>query len=103
VDKDESHRVKRVASSIPSVSCFSAKKPQGRPVNEDIAEMEAMSIYKNISPYFKTEHISFLKVVSDNFNPVTPDKQFIISLIQKNIPLIEEHIAIMQERHPDET
>lgn len=102
VDEDESHRLKTVYSSIQKVSCFSAKTPQGRPVNEDIAEMEAMSIYNNISQYFSAEHISFLKVVSDNFNPVKLEKQFIISLIQKNIPLIDEHIKIMQERNPDE-
>ena len=101
VDEEESHFLKTVSSSILNVSCFSAKMPQDRPVNEDIAEMEAMSIYNNISQYFRAEHISFLKVVSDNFNPVKLEKQFIISLIQKNIPLIDEHIKIMQERYPN--
>ncbi len=96
VDEKESHRLKCVSSPVQKVSCFSAKLPQDRPVNEDIAEMEAMSIYNTISQYFAAEHISFLKVVSDNFNPVKLEKQFIISLIQKNIPLIDEHIKIMQ-------
>jgi len=102
VNEEESHFLKSVPSSIQSVSCFSAKRPQGRPVNEDISEMEAMGIYNYIRPYFMAEHISFLKIVSDNFNPVRLEKQFIISLIHKNIPLIDEHIKIMQEGDSDE-
>jgi len=95
----ESHVLKTVDSGIPPVSCFSSFTPLNRPVNEDIAEMEALSLYTNISPYFKTTKISFLKVVSDNFNPVKFNKGFIISLMNANLSHIIKHINIMKEKN----
>jgi len=91
-NEDESHHLPIIDSGIQTVSCFSAKVPLDRPVNEDIAEMEALGLYQSIHNYFKAEHISFLKVVSDNFNPQKPNKAFVISLIQSNLPKILEHI-----------
>jgi len=89
---EESHFLHTSSVQIKTVSCFSAKKPLNRPVNEDIAEMEAMNIYKTVSQYFQADKISFLKIVSDNFNPIKPSKQFIISLIQQNLDAINKHI-----------
>jgi len=96
VNEDESHTLSTLDSDFPTLSCFSAKVPLNRPVNEDIAEMEALSIYKSISPYFQKEKISFLKIVSDNFNPTKPNKQFIISLVQNKIPDIIKHIKAIE-------
>ncbi|PHR55241.1 MAG: hypothetical protein COA44_11070 [Arcobacter sp.] len=96
-DTQESYLLKTVNSDIQSVSCFSSTKVLNRPVNEDIAEMEAMSIYKEVRTYFKPSHISFLKVVSDNFNPVKFNKGFIISLMNKNLDPIMQHIQNMKE------
>jgi len=93
----ESHLLKTIDSGAPLVSCFSSYTPVDRPVNEDIAEMEAMSIYKEISQYFNPSQISFLKVVSDNFNPVKFNKGFIISLINENLDPIMKHIQKMKE------
>ena len=98
-DTQESHLLKTVGSDVHVVSCFSSHTPLDRPVNEDIAEMEAMSIYKEVSPYFDTSHISFLKIVSDNFNPVKFDKGFIISLVNQNLETIMQHIQIMKEKN----
>jgi len=80
----ESHVLKTVDSGIPPVSCFSSFTPLNRPV---------------ISPYFKTTKISFLKVVSDNFNPVKFNKGFIISLMNANLSHIIKHINIMKEKN----
>jgi len=96
-DEEASHLLKTPDSGIKTVSCFSSKVPLDRPVNEDIAEMEAMSFYTNIREYYEAKNISFLKVVSDHFNPNKPDKQFIISLIQKNISKIDEHLNQMRK------
>lgn len=96
-DSQESHLLKTIDTDIPKVSCFSSHQPLDRPVNEDIAEMEAMSIYKEINLYFEPSHISFLKVVSDNFNPEKFNKGFIISLINKNLDSIMKHIQKMKE------
>lgn len=89
---EESHILYTIGNSIKEVSCFSARKPLERPCSTDIAEMEAMSIYKGISEYFRPQRTSFLKIVSDNFKPVKPKKQFIIELTRKNLPLIHNHI-----------
>jgi len=97
-NEEESHFLSTPNSDLKSVSCFSAKKALDRPVNEDIAEMEAMNIYKTISQYFQADKISFLKVVSDNFNPVKPSKQFIISLMQNRLEAIDNHIQSMQKQ-----
>ena len=95
--QEESHLLTTVNSGIPTASCFSSSKVLDRPVNEDIAEMEALGIYTNIFPHFKPNNISILKVVSDNFKPTKFNKGFIISLINKNLPQITRHINIMKE------
>lgn len=91
-NKYESHILSVVPSSIKEVSCFSATTPLNRPSATDIAEMQAMSIYKIIREYFRPKNISFLKIVSDNFQPVKPTKQFIKDLTHKNMPFIQKHI-----------
>jgi len=96
-DTQESHLLKTIDSDLPKVSCFSSHEALNRPVNEDIAEMEAMSIYKEIRTYFNPSCISFIKVVSDNFNPVKFNKGFIISLISTNLPMIMKHLQKMKE------
>ena len=95
---EESHILSTPHSDLKTVSCFSGNKALDRPVNEDIAEMEAMNIYKTISQYFQADKISFLKVVSDNFNPIKPSKQFIISLMHNKLEAITEHIQNMQKQ-----
>ena len=79
------------------MSCFSSATALSTAVSEDIADIEAMGIYKGISPYFKASHISFLKVISDNFNPDKFNKGFIISLIQNQLAQIQEHISYMEK------
>jgi len=96
-DDEESHLLKTVDSQLPTVSCFSSKVPLSRPVNEDIAEMEAMSLYRGVNEYFQAGNISILKIVSDHFDPSKIDKPFIISLIQKNLSKIDRHINTMRE------
>ncbi|MDF1881312.1 hypothetical protein JHD50_08360 [Sulfurimonas sp. MAG313] len=91
-NEEESHLLKTANSSIKKVSCFSTKVPVSCPVNEDIAEMEAMSLYLALSPYFPKENMSFLKVVSDNFDCAKPNKDFIISLFNNQFNEIDTHI-----------
>lgn len=94
-NSQESHYLSTPLSKITSVSCFSSNKTLDRPVNEDIAEMEAMNIYKTVSQYFHADKISFLKVVSDHFNPIKPSKQLVISLINNRLAEIENHLDNM--------
>ncbi len=83
-------------SSIKTVSCFSATIPLDKASSSDIAEMEALSVYEVIQGSFRKEKISFLKIVSDNFRPFIPKKQFIIGLVHKNIKTIQAHIKKLQ-------
>lgn len=92
-DQMVSYKLQLLDTAIKPVSCYSSDKVLDAPSNTDIAEMEALSIYENISSYFEPKNISFLKVVSDNFKPFKPNKQFIIDLIRNNIKPIKEHIS----------
>ena len=91
-NQTSNYALETIASTIKTVSCYSSEMLLDTPSNTDIAEMEALSIYENISTYFQPKNISFLKVVSDNFKPFKPNKQFIIDLIRSNIEPIKEHI-----------
>ena len=95
-DEEESHRLCVQNKAIKAVSCFSSVLPLDRPTSTDIAEMEAIGIYKIISKYFPLKKISFLKIVSDNFNPIKHEKAFIIKLTQDNLVEIKAHIELMK-------
>ena len=95
-DEEESHRLCIQNKAIQAVSCFSSVLPLDRPTSTDIAEMEAIGIYKIISKYLPLKKISFLKIVSDNFNPIKYEKAFIIKLTQNNLPKIKAHIELMK-------
>ncbi len=96
LDEEESHRLCIQNTEIKAVSCFSSVLPLDRPTSSDIAEMEAIGIYKIVSKYFPLNKISFLKIVSDNFNPIKHEKAFIIKLTQDNLFKIKSHIELMK-------
>ena len=96
-NKEESHLLCTNFSSLRSVTCFSSTLPLDRPTPTDIAEMEAMAIYTVVSQYFPLKQISFLKIISDNFNPIRHSKSFIIELTTRNINTIKKHIKQIQE------
>jgi len=96
-DEDESHRMCIQNKAIQAVSCFSSSLPLDRPTATDIAEMEAIGIYRAINNYFPLKKISFLKIVSDNFNPIKHEKAFIIKLTQDNISSIKTHIELLKK------
>jgi len=96
-DEEESHRMCIQNRDIQAVSCFSSPLPLDRPTATDIAEMEAIGIYRTISKYFPLKKISFLKIVSDNFNPIPHKKAFIIKLTQDKLVEIKAHIELMKQ------
>ncbi len=100
-NEEESHRLCTKSSGLPAVTCFSSPTPVQRPTATDIAEMEAISIYPIVSQYFSLKQVSFLKIVSDHFNPVKLSKPFVIELTNRNLKAIKEHLKVMQES-PDE-
>jgi len=83
-------------STIKKVSCFSVNKAQSRHLATDIAEMEAFGLYETLKDHFQPYKISFLKIVSDNFQPFIPKKSFVIGLIQAHIKEIKKHIEHLQ-------
>lgn len=91
-NENESFTLSTLTSSVQAVSCFSANEPVDKIPKTDIAEMEAISLYKNVKDYFQCEKISFLKIVSDHFQPAVFKKQFIIQLVHKNLKDIRDHI-----------
>jgi hypothetical protein len=91
-NQTSSYTLETLDSDIKTVSCYSSDKVLDSPSNTDIAEMEALSIYETVSSYFEQTNISILKIVSDNFRPFKPNKQFVIDLIRNNIKPIKEHI-----------
>jgi len=94
-DEEESHRLCVQNKELQAVSCFSSLLPLDRPTSTDIAEMEAIGIYRTINNYFPLKKISFLKIVSDNFNPIKHEKAFIIKLTQDNLVEIKAHIELL--------
>lgn len=52
--------------------------------------MEAQFFMNVCEQYLSKEKIFCLKVVSDYLSANIPKKQFVIELIQKNMPLIKE-------------
>ena len=97
-NNEESHKMAKIGNKITQVSCFSSKTPVSSIISQDIAEMEAMSIYKVVRDYFKHTNISFLKIVSDNFNPQKFSKQFVIDLTFNNLEKINSHIQDLNEK-----
>ena len=96
-DEEESHHLITCNEYIQAVSCFSSFVPLDIPTTTDIAEMEAMGIYRVIHTYFPRKQISFLKIVSDNFNPIKFSKAFIIGLFQNKLSQIQDHITLLQK------
>ncbi len=84
------------ASHIPCVSCLSTSTVQEKSIQEDIAEMEAFSIFESLQEHFAPENIRFFKVVSDHFKPFIPKKQLVISLIQAHIKTLKSEIELLQ-------
>ena len=84
------------SSNVKQVSCFSAREAQSKISMTDIAEMEALNLYETFKDNFLPEKMSFLKVVSDNFQPFVPKKKFIIGLVQAHIKEIQAHIKNLQ-------
>lgn len=98
---DESHKLSSINKGIAEVSCFSSEVAVSGSCSQDIAEMEANSIYSIIQKYFLVKNISFLKIVSDNFNPIKFSKEFIINLTKQNIKEITKHINLLQEKNSE--
>lgn len=94
--EDVSYELQPQSLNIRDVSCFSAKEAQDKTSTTDIAEMEALSLYEVLKDSYLPEKMSFLKIVSDNFQPFVPKKKFIIELIQSNIKEIKAHINKLQ-------
>jgi len=86
---------------LQQVSCYSASQTLAQATETDIAEMEAVSIYKTASAYFSPSKISVLKVVSDHFKPFKIKKQFIIDLIKPHVKEIDAHIKTIQGKTDD--
>ncbi len=95
-NESESFEFKNVDSALEKVSCFSSEQALTQASNTDIAEMEAISIYKAVSTSFAPYKISVLKVVSDHFKPFKIKKQLIIDLIRVHLKEIETHIKQIQ-------
>lgn len=83
-------------SILDKVSCFSSEHALTQATKTDIAEMEAISLYKTASASFGVTKISILKVVSDHFKPFKIKKQFIIDLIRPHLQEIDTHIKHIQ-------
>jgi hypothetical protein len=83
-------------SILDKVSCFSSDHAQAQATKTDIAEMEAISLYKAASVSFGSTKISILKIVSDHFKPFKIKKQFIIDLIRPHLQEIDAHIKQIQ-------
>ena len=92
-NENTNYELQTLDSNLNQVSCYSSAQALDNPSQSDIAEMEALSIYESLSAYFAEGHITFLKVVSDNFKPFKPNKQFIIDLIKNNLKEIQGHIT----------
>jgi hypothetical protein len=95
-NESESFELKNLNSTLEKVSCFSSEQTLKQASETDIAEMEAISIYKTASASFAPSKISILKVVSDHFKPFKIKKQFIIDLIKPHIKEIDAHIQQIQ-------
>jgi len=95
-NEETSHLLSTPTSPIKEVSCFSAGTAQEHSTQTDIAEMEALGLYETLKENFLPENMSFLKVVSDNFQPFIPKKKFIIDLIQARLKEIKTHIKTLQ-------
>lgn len=91
-NKSASYSLFTQNKSIQKVSCFSSAAPVDEVPKHDIAEMEAISLYESLYKTFDPKKLSFLKVVSDHFQPEKFKKSFIIQLMQKNIKAIKHHI-----------
>ncbi len=101
-DKNKYYELLPRSSAIRQVSCFSASAPLNEPTQTDIAEMESLALFETFKEQFQPENISFLKIVSDNFQPFVPKKKFVIELIQTNIKEIRTHIKHLQgKKHAD--
>jgi nucleoside phosphorylase len=94
--ESESFELTDTASVLAQASCYSTDKALAQTVETDIAEMEAISIYKAASKFFAPSKISILKVVSDHFKPFKIKKQFIIDLIKPHIKEIDAHLKRTQ-------
>ena len=95
-NESESFELKHLNSALEKASCFSSEQALSQASETDIAEMEAISIYKAASASFAPSKIIFLKVVSDHFKPFKIKKQFIIDLIKPHIKAIDAHIQQIQ-------
>lgn len=95
-NESESFELKNLDSALKKVSCFSSEHVLEHASETDIAEMEAISIYKATSASFAPSKISILKVVSDHFKPFKIKKQFIIDLIKPHLKDIDTHIQQIQ-------
>jgi len=95
-NESESFELEIFDSALEKVSCFSSKQVLTRTQKTDIAEMEAITVYKVASAFFAPSKIIFFKVVSDHFKPFKIKKQFIIDLIRGHIKEIDEHIKKIQ-------
>ena len=94
-DGKSSYTLETLDSTIKSASCYSSNETMDTVTKTDIAEMEALALYENISSSFHPENISFVKVVSDHFKPFKPSKQFVIDLIRNNLTPIQKHITLL--------
>ena len=64
--------------------------------HDNAVDMEAYGVYREASGYFSPAHMGFLKIVSDHFKPSDVNKESAITLIQKNIPVLEKMIENMK-------
>lgn len=100
-NESESFELINLNSALEKVSCFSSEQALSQASKTDIAEMEAISIYKAASASFAPSKLSFLKIVSDHFKPFKIKKQVIIDLVRVHIKEIDKHIKEIQGERDD--
>jgi len=100
-NESELFELKVSDSALEKVSCFSSEQVLTQASKTDIAEMEAITVYKMASASFAPSQISILKVVSDHFKPFKIKKQFIIDLIRPHLIEIDAHIKKIQGETDD--
>jgi nucleoside phosphorylase len=81
-------------------SLCSVRDPQKDPLNGCVlVDMEAVAIYKSAIYFFSTNKMAFLKIVSDHFNPIIPDKMTVATWMDTHKETIVTFIDQLHDYH----
>jgi nucleoside phosphorylase len=61
-------------------------------VNSRLVDMESSGVFMSASKFLEPHKIMIVKIVSDNLNPVIPNKEFVYNLLKLNIVAIIDFI-----------